>query len=334
MRGWVAKALTRCGEVVSQLHKLWVNSDNVPLSFYTWLWDHTHNWKLRWKLKFPMTVGSTLRQRCFMNKCFLHVNSSRKTRKHLEMSSSFVSFCLQFLTQFLLTPLCVPVYRIPGRLTVKAKKKKKTFFFSSGWDLLFSCSADKSRSALPRLLLFSVSEPPAVFPSDSLLSEPFMLKNLLRMSHTDSEFYRQWGTIGHNEVLLLSVSLRGSWLQMRLSLSPVISCLIEDNIMRQCPPPTQSLGINGIHYGRYQSAKSKVQVMWCEVREWVCTHGLWMCSSLFNLDHEDGQLNYRSLGAVFLGLLLHFMPAGPCKCLWMCLGHALEVEVGEGGVYV
>lgn len=56
-----------------------------------------------------------------------------------------------------------------------------------------------------------------------------------------------------------------------------------------------------------------------------------MCSSLFNLDHEDGQLNYRSLGAVFLGLLLHFMPAGPCKCLWMCLGHALEVEVGEGG---
>lgn len=60
-----------------------------------------------------------------------------------------------------------------------------------------------------------------------------------------------------------------------------------------------------------------------------------MCSSLFNLDHEDGQLNYRSLGAVFLGLLLHFMPAGPCKCLWMCLGHALEVEVGEGGgVYV
>lgn len=131
MRGWVAKALTRCGEVVSQLHKLWVNSDNVPLSFYTWLWAHTHNWKLRWKLKFPMTVGSTLRQRwnCFMNKCFLRVNSSRKTRKHLEMSSSFVSFCLQFLTQFLLTPLCVPVYRIPGRLTVKAKKKKKTFFF-------------------------------------------------------------------------------------------------------------------------------------------------------------------------------------------------------------
>lgn len=131
MRGWVAKALTRCGEVVSQLHKLWVNSDNVPLSFYTWLWAHTHNWKLRWKLKFPMTVGSTLRQRwnCFMNKCFLRVNSSRKTRKHLEMSSSFVSFCLQFLTQFLLTPLCVPVYRIPGRLTVKAKKKEKNIFF-------------------------------------------------------------------------------------------------------------------------------------------------------------------------------------------------------------
>lgn len=51
---------------------------------------------------------------------------------------------------------------------------------------------------------------------------------------THSGFYRQCGTIGHNEVLFLSVSFGGSWLQMLHSLSPpIIFCLIEDNITRQ-----------------------------------------------------------------------------------------------------
>lgn len=35
----------------------------------------------------------------------------------------------------------------------------------------------------------SVSEPPTVFPGDSLLSEPFMLENFLRMNPTYFGFY-------------------------------------------------------------------------------------------------------------------------------------------------
>lgn len=81
---------------------------------------------------------------------------------------------------------------------------------------------------------------PIVFPGDSLLSEPLVLEDFQRMNHTYSGFYCRWGTIGHNEVLFPSMSLGGSWLQMLFSLSPIISCLIEDNITRQQGPAHHS----------------------------------------------------------------------------------------------
>lgn len=66
--------------------------------------------------------------------------------------------------------------------------------------------------------LSSVSEPPspspthlpAAFPGDSLLFEPFMLTNFVRMNHAILAFYCPRGTIGHNEVLFPSLSLGGS----------------------------------------------------------------------------------------------------------------------------
>lgn len=143
----------------------------------------------------------------------------------------------------------------------------------------------------PYLLLTSVSEPPTVFPGDSLLSEPFRLENILRINHTYSEFYRQWGTIGHNEVLFPSVSLGGSWLQMLFSLSPIIFCLIEDNITRQWGPAHHSASMA---CSMERASLLKVGWWW-----WggvcLCVY-TWMRSSLFNLDQEDGQLYYSSRG--------------------------------------
>lgn len=75
-------------------------------------------------------------------------------------------------------------------------------------------------------------EPLQVFPGDSHLSRSFVLETLW-IRHTYSRFYYQCGTIVQNEVLFPSMNLGASWLQMLLSLSPIISCLIEDNIIRQ-----------------------------------------------------------------------------------------------------
>lgn len=138
-------------------------------------------------------------------------------------------------------------------------------------------------------MFFLVSEPTQV--GDSLVSEAFMLDSFPWMNQTYSGFYCQCGTIGHNELLYPSVSLGGSWLQMLFSLSPIISCLIEDNITRQWGPAHHSASMA---CSLDRASLLKVGVAAGGV---VCVcMDTWTCSSLLNLDQEDGQLKYSSRG--------------------------------------
>lgn len=80
-------------------------------------------------------------------------------------------------------------------------------------------------------------------------------------------FISNEGTIGHNEVLFLSMGLPGSWLQMLCSLCAIISCLIEGNITRQWVSRS-SFCISGLFSGTCQSVKGVGVVhtdprMWC-----------------------------------------------------------------------
>lgn len=75
-------------------------------------------------------------------------------------------------------------------------------------------------------------------------------------THTHLCFYHQVGTIERNEVLQPSVGLSSSSdYKMHLPLSPIISCLIEDNITRQWVLLINAR-LQGVLYGTCHSVRA------------------------------------------------------------------------------
>lgn len=119
------------------------------------------------------------------------------------------------------------------RIQVSEQMSREDGRSFSGWILLRSCGTDKRRSASTRVFCcLQFQNPLQYFPVTHFFPSHLCSKTSWGCT-THFGFYHRQGNIGHNEVLFPSVSLGGSWLQMLFSLSPIISCLIEDNIMRQ-----------------------------------------------------------------------------------------------------
>lgn len=149
---------------------------------------------------------------------------------------------------------------------------------------------------------------------------------------THSGFYRQCGTIGRNEVLFLSVSFGGSWLQMLLSLFPPHLLLPNWREHNETMGSRLSFCINCALYGTCQSVESGLVMVergvFGHVCVLVCVRAWLICTK--KMDTIKTELPWGWEGfvcvsrvAVHFSWLLHSIAAHSCKGFWICLGHVL-----------